>query len=304
MTDLAAERRVGTLAGVAAYGIWGLFPIMFHALRSVGATEILVHRIVWSCVVVLIILAFRGDRHWYDAVRHHPRGLSQLALAGVLIAINWWVYIWAVNHDRVLEAALGYYINPLITVALGVIVLREQLRRPQYVALALGLAAVAVLTLVYGEIPWIALTLATSFAAYGFLNKAVSVDATSALAVQTGVLLPFALVAGTVLILRGDAAVGQGTLSQDALLLALGVVTAVPLLLFGTAARRIPLSELGLLQYITPTMQLVCGIAIFHEDLPPERFAGFILIWLALFLLGADAIRVSRTPATVPTVRL
>lgn len=304
MTDFAAERRVGTLAGAAAYGIWGLFPILFHALRSVAATEILVHRIVWSCVVVLIILAFRGDWHWYDAVRQHPRGLSQLALAGVLIAINWWVYIWAVNHDRVLEAALGYYINPLITVAIGVIVLREQLRRPQYVALALGLAAVAVLTLAYGEVPWIALMLATSFAAYGFLNKAVSVDATSALAVQTGVLLPFALVAGTVLIVRGDAAAGGGNLRQDALLLALGVVTAVPLLLFGTAARRIPLSELGLLQYITPTMQLVCGIVIFREDLPAERLAGFILIWLALFLLGVDAIRASRTPVTVPTVRL
>ncbi len=304
MTDFAAERRVGTLAGAAAYGIWGLFPILFHALRSVAATEILVHRIVWSCVVVLIILAFRGDWHWYDAVRQHPRGLSQLALAGVLITINWWVYIWAVNHDRVLEAALGYYINPLITVAIGVIVLREQLRRPQYVALALGLAAVAVLTLAYGEVPWIALMLATSFAAYGFLNKAVSVDATSALAVQTGVLLPFALVAGTVLIVRGDAAAGGGNLRQDALLLALGVVTAVPLLLFGTAARRIPLSELGLLQYITPTMQLVCGIVIFREDLPAERLAGFILIWLALFLLGVDAIRASRTPVTVPTVRL
>ena len=304
MTDFAAERRVGTLAGAAAYGIWGLFPILFHALRSVAATEILVHRIVWSCVVVLIILAFRGDWHWYDAVRQHPRGLSQLALAGVLIAINWWVYIWAVNHDRVLEAALGYYINPLITVAIGVIVLREQLRRPQYVALALGLAAVAVLTLAYGEVPWIALMLAASFAAYGFLNKAVSVDATSALAVQTGVLLPFALVAGTVLIVRGDAAAGGGNLRQDALLLALGVVTAVPLLLFGTAARRIPLSELGLLQYITPTMQLVCGIVIFREDLPAERLAGFILIWLALFLLGVDAIRASRTPVTVPTVRL
>ena len=304
MTDFAAERRVGTLAGAAAYGIWGLFPILFHALRSVAATEILVHRIVWSCVVVLIILAFRGDWHWYDAVRQHPRGLSQLALAGVLITINWWVYIWAVNHDRVLEAALGYYINPLITVAIGVIVLREQLRRPQYVALALGLAAVAVLTLAYGEVPWIALMLAASFAAYGFLNKAVSVDATSALAVQTGVLLPFALVAGTVLIVRGDAAAGGGNLRQDALLLALGVVTAVPLLLFGTAARRIPLSELGLLQYITPTMQLVCGIVIFREDLPAERLAGFILIWLALFLLGVDAIRASRTPVTVPTVRL
>ena len=297
MPDLADQRRVGTLAGILAYGIWGLFPIIFHELRTVGAAEILVHRIVWSCVVVMVILAIRGDRHWYDAVRHHPHGLSQLALAGVLIAINWWVYIWAVNHDRVLEAALGYYINPLITVALGVIVLREQLRRSQYAALAFGLAAVVVLTVAYGQVPWISLILATSFAGYGFLNKAVSVDATSALAVQTGVLLPFALVTATALILHGDAAAGQGILRQDALLLSLGVVTAVPLLLFGTAARRIPLTELGLLQYITPTMQLVCGIAIFHEDLPPERLAGFMLIWLALFLLGADAVHASRTKA-------
>jgi chloramphenicol-sensitive protein RarD len=267
--DEAAERRVGTLAGIAAYTLWGLFPLVFHQLRSVGAGEILLHRIIWSFVVVMVLLRIRGDRHWYDEVRRRPYGLVRLAAAGGFIATNWLVYIWAVNHDHVLEAALGYYINPLITVALGVLVLGEHLRRAQVVALGFAVAAVAVLTIAYGRVPWIALVLACSFAAYGFLKKAVSVDATTALAVETGVLLPFALIGMVVLLVSGDAAIGQGSTGRDVLLVSLGVVTAVPLLLFGTAASRIPLSLLGLLQYLTPTMQLICGVAVFHEDLPP-----------------------------------
>ena len=299
--DAAAERRLGTLAGLAAYTLWGLFPLVFHQLRSVGAGEVMMHRVIWSFVVVMVLLRLRGDRRWYDEVRRRPHGLSRLAAAGVLIATNWLVYIWAVNHDHVLEAALGYYINPLITVALGVMVLGEQLRRMQVVALAFAMAAVAVLTVAYGRVPWIALILAFSFAAYGFLKKAVSVDATAALAVETAVLLPFALAGMAVLLARGDAAIGHGSGGRDALLVGLGVVTAVPLLLFGTAASRIPLSRLGLLQYLTPTMQLIIGVAVFHEDLPPERLTGFVLVWVALILLGADALRhARRTPLPAP----
>ena len=301
--DAAADRRLGTLAGVAAYLLWGLFPLVFHRLRSVGAGEILFHRIIWSFAVVMVLLRRRADRHWFDEVRARPHGLVRLAAAGALIATNWLVYIWAVNHDHVVEAALGYYINPLITVALGVAVLDEHLREVQVVALGLATAAVAVLTVAYGRVPWIALVLACSFAGYGFLKKAVSVDATTALAVETAVLLPFALVGMAVLLASGDAAIGHGSVGRDALLVSLGAVTAVPLLLFGTAARRIPLSLLGLLQYLTPTMQLVCGVAIFHEGLPPERLAGFVLVWLALVLLGADALRTARRsvlPVTEP----
>ncbi len=300
-TAAAAERRIGTLAGVAAYTLWGLFPLVFHQLRSVGAVEVLMHRVIWSFVVVMVLLRLRGDRRWYEEVRQRPNGLSRLTAAGLLIATNWLVYIWAVNHDHVLEAALGYYINPLITVALGVVVLGEQLRRMQLVALGFAATAVLVLTVAFGRVPWIALVLACTFAAYGYLKKAVSVRATAALAVETAVLLPAALVGMAVLLARGGAAIGQGSGGRDALLVSLGVVTAVPLLLFGTAASRIPLSLLGLLQYLTPTMQLIFGVAVFHEDLPPERLVGFVLVWIALILLGVDAVRhARRTPLPLP----
>lgn len=295
--DAARERRLGTLAGAGAYTMWGLFPLVFHQLRSVSSGEILVHRIIWSFVVVAILLRWRGDPHWYDEVRARPHGLAKLAAAGFLIAVNWLVYIWAVNHDHVIEAALGYYINPLITVALGVVVLGEQLRRLQIVALGFAAAAVLVLTVAYGRVPWIALVLACTFAAYGFLKKAVSVNATTALAVETAVLLPFALIAMTIFLAGGDAAIGRGSGGRDALLVGLGVVTAVPLLLFGTAAKRIPLSLLGLLQYLTPTMQLLCGVVVFHEALPPDRLAGFVLVWIALTVLGTDALRSTRRSA-------
>ncbi len=292
--DPAAEARIGALAGVGAYTIWGLFPLVFRQLESVDADEILLHRIIWSFVVVVGLLVLRGERRWLDRLRSRPGALLRLAAAAVLIAANWLVYIWAVNDGHVVEAALGYYINPLITVALGVVVLHEHLRRLQVVALGLALVAVGVLTVAYGRVPWIALALACSFAGYGFLKKAVSVPATAALAVETAVLVIPALVAMAVLQRRGDAAFLHGSAGRDVLLVGLGVVTAVPLLLFGTAASRIPLSMLGLLQYLTPTMQLLLGVIVFDEGLPPERLVGFVLVWLALVLLGVDALRTAR----------
>lgn len=292
--DGPSEVGLGTAAGVAAYALWGLFPLVFHQLRSVSASEILLHRVVWSFVVVCLLLLWRRERQWYDAVRATPNGLRNLAAAAALIATNWLVYIWAVNNDHVIEAALGYYINPLITVALGVWVLGEHLRRAQRVALGFGAAAVAVMAVAYGRVPWIALVLACSFAGYGFLKKAVSVGAITSLAVETAVLLPAALGGMAVLQVNGDAAFLDGTVGRDALLVSLGVVTAVPLLLFGTAASRIPLSLLGLLQYLTPTLQLLCGLFVFHEPMPAERVIGFVLVWVALLLLATDALRTSR----------
>jgi chloramphenicol-sensitive protein RarD len=288
------EQGVGTVAGVAAYTLWGLFPLVFHQLRSVAATEILLHRVVWSFVVVSLLLLWRRDRQWYAALRGTPNGVRKLAAAAALLSTNWLVYIWAVNNDHVIEAALGYYINPLITVALGVWVLGEHLRRMQRVALGFGTAAVAVLTVAYGRVPWIALVLACSFAGYGFLKKAVSVEATTSLAVETAVLLPAALIGMAVLQARGDAAFLDGTVGRDVLLVGLGVITAVPLLLFATAASRIPLSLLGLLQYLTPTLQLLCGVLVFHEPMPAERVVGFVLVWIALVLLAADALTTAR----------
>ena len=296
------ERRKGTLAGVAAYSLWGLFPLVFHLLRSVSPGEVLIHRIVWSFVVVVGLLVARRERHWLRAVRALPGALPRLTLAALLIATNWLVYIWAVNNDHVVEAALGYYINPLITVALGVVVLGEHLRRPQLVALAFGAAAVVVLSVAYGQVPWISLVLACSFGGYGFLKKAVPVGTVTSLAVETLVLLPAALAGLVVLLATGDAAFLHGSVGRDILLVGLGVVTAVPLLLFGTAARRIPLSLLGLLQYLTPTLQLMCGVLVFHEPMPPARLAGFVLVWVALAVLGADALGERRRTAALPVV--
>ncbi|MEJ7845518.1 MAG: EamA family transporter RarD [Acidimicrobiales bacterium] len=294
------ERRRGTVAGVAAYSLWGVFPLVFHQLRSVSAGEILAHRVLWSFVVVVALLVLRHNRHWYAVVRDLPGALPRLAAAGALIAVNWLVYIWAVNHDHVVEAALGYYVNPLITVGLGVVVLGEHLRRLQVVALGFAAAAVVVLTVAYGRVPWIAIVLACSFAGYGFLKKAVPVPATTSLAVETAVLLPFALVGLAVLHVGGDAAFTSGSVGRDLLLVSLGVVTAVPLLLFGTAAQRIPLSLLGLLQYLTPTLQLVCGVVVLGEAMPPERLAGFALVWVALAVLAADALGAARHTVDEP----
>lgn len=292
-----SEHRTGVVAGVAAYSLWGVFPLVFHQLKDVLPAEVLMHRVAWSFVVVVGLLARRRDTGWAAIVRRSSPERTRLAAAAGLITVNWLVYVWAVSEEHVLEAALGYYINPLITVALGVAVLREQLTRLQVFALGFAVAAVLVLAIAYGTVPWIALTLACSFAGYGFFKKAVDVPAMTSLAVETTLLLPFALVGLVVVQLRGDAAFLHGSLGRDALLMGLGVVTAVPLILFGTAARRIPLTLLGLLQYLTPTFQLLCGVVVLDEDLPPERLAGFVLVWVALGLLAVDAARSSRRRA-------
>jgi chloramphenicol-sensitive protein RarD len=294
-------------AGIAAYSLWGLFPLVFDRLRDVAAFEVLLHRVVWSLAVVLLLLLWRGPTGWVRPLLTDRRQLARLASAGALVATNWLVYIWAVTHGHVVEAALGYYVNPLLTVALGVVVLGERLRRLQLVALAFGAASVVVLTAAYGRLPWIALVLAVSFAGYGFQKKAVTIGAVPSLAVETAVLAPAALAALVILEARGSAAFGHGPLGRDLLLIGLGVVTAVPLLLFATAARRIPLSLLGLLQYLTPTGQLLCGVLILGEALPAKRLAGFLLVWIALAALGVDAVRTglrragARLPVPEPT---
>jgi chloramphenicol-sensitive protein RarD len=291
---------------VGAYGLWGVFPLLFHQVRDVAPGEVLAHRILWSFVVVTAALAVRRDAAWLGVLRRRRAddARRRLALAAGLVSINWLVYVWAVSEERVVEAALGYYINPLITVALGIVVLGERLRRLQAVALACGLVSVVVLTVAYGRLPWVALVLAFSFAGYGFLKKSVSVPATTSLAVETALASPAALAGLLLLEVRGDAAFLRGSGGRDLLLLSLGAATAVPLVLFGTAARRIPLTTLGLLQYLTPTGQLLCGVVVLHEPMPPERLAGFVLVWVALVVLCVDAVRRNRrvAPASVPAV--
>jgi len=292
----------GVLAGAGAYTLWGLFPLVFHRLQGVGAGEILLHRILWSLVVVLLVMAWRGPRGWLGPLRADRQQLARLATASILIATNWLIYIWAVNHGHVIEAALGYYINPLLTVGLGVVRLGERLRRAQMAALGFGVASVAVLTAAYGRPPWIALALAVTFAGYGFQKNAVTIASAPSLAVETAMLAPVALVALFVMEVQGKAAFGHGSVARSALLAGLGVVTAVPLLLFATAARRIPLSMLGLLQYLTPTGQLLCGVLVLGEPLPPERLVGFMLVWIALMILAADALGAARRRGHVSAI--
>lgn len=278
--------RRGVLAGAAAYAIWGLFPLYWPLLVPSGAVEILAHRIVWSAVFVIGGLGVA--RHWAWLRALGAARLRWLSLAAAVIGVNWGVYIWAVNSAHVVQASLGYFINPLVTVCLGVILLSERLRTAQWVALGIGASAVAVLTVDYGRPPLIALVLAASFATYGLAKKKAGMPAMESLSVETGLLF---LPAAGYLVWLG--ATGQGTFGtggpvHSLLLAGSGVVTAVPLLLFGYSAVRIPLSTLGLLQYLTPTLQLLIGVLIDHEPMPSARWAGFGLVWLALVVLSAD----------------
>ena len=274
------EQRRGNVYGLAAYAMWGLFLLSWPLLRPATAVEILAHRIVWSLVFTALLLS--GLRGLADLRRLGRRGLSLLALAAVFVSVNWGIYIWAVNHGHVVETSLGYFINPLVSVMLGVVFLGERLRWSQWIAVAIAAAAVVVLTVDHGRPPWIALALAASFGLYGFVKKKAGVPALPSLTVETGILFPPALVYLVVLEARGAAAFGHAGATVSVLLAAGGVVTAVPLLCFAAAANRIPLSRLGLLQYVAPVLQFLCGVLVFHEAMPASRWLGFALVWLGL----------------------
>jgi len=291
--------RRGLIFGLAAYGLWGSFPLYFPLLEPASSLEILACRVVFSVVVVALLL--RGLGRLGAARRLDRTALTRLALAGGLIAVNWGVYIWAVNHRHVVEASLGYFVNPLVTVGLGVVVLHERLRRVQWLALAVGACAVLVLTADSGRPPWIALVLAASFGSYSLLKKRVGVGAAEGLLVESSVLAVPALVVLAVLAGQGTLTLGHRGAAHDALLASAGLVTAVPLLFFAGAASRLPLSTLGLLQYLTPVLQLAVGVGVRHEPLPPARLAGFALVWVALLVLTIDALR-HRADARAPQV--
>ncbi len=281
------ETRRGTAYGVAAYLMWGLFPLYWPLLKPAGAVEILAHRVVWSLAFVGAILLVRAP------VRHNlprdRRRLGLLSAAAVVIAVNWGVYIWGVNHDHVVETSLGYFVNPLVTVALGVVVLGERLRPAQWVAVATAGTGVAVLTVESGHAPWIALVLAFSFATYGLIKKVAGVGAVESLTVETAVLTPVAFAYLVGLGVAGHLQFGHHGAGTTLLLAGSGVVTAIPLLAFGAAARRVPLSTLGLLQYLTPTMQFLFGVFVYREPMPPQRLAGFVLVWGALAMFTAQS---------------
>ncbi|MFH8291365.1 EamA family transporter RarD [Streptomyces sp. NPDC018059] len=292
-----SEQRIGLLNGFAAYGMWGLVPLFWPLLKPAGAAEILAHRMAWSLVVVGIALLFVRRWGWARELIRQPRRLGLVAIAAAVITINWGVYIWSVNTGHVVEASLGYFINPLVTIAMGVLLLGERLRPVQWAAVAVGLAAVLVLAFGYGQPPWISLCLAFSFATYGLVKKKVNLSGLESLTAETAV--QFLPAVGYLLWLgsQGEATFGTEGLGHAALLAATGVVTAAPLVCFGAAAIRVPLSTLGLLQYLAPVFQFLLGILYFHEAMPPERWAGFGLVWLALSLLTWDALRTARRNA-------
>ncbi|MFD7429347.1 EamA family transporter RarD [Streptomyces sp. NPDC059818] len=292
------EQRTGLLSGFAAYGLWGLVPLFWPLLKPSGAVEILAHRMVWSLGVVGIALLALRRWSWIGALLRQPRKLALITVAAIVISVNWGLYIWSVNHGHVVEASLGYFINPLVTIAMGVLLLGERLRPVQWVAVGTGVASVLVLAIGYGQPPWISLVLACSFATYGLMKKKVNMGGLESLAAETAVVFVPAL--GYLLWLgaRGESTFLSGGAGHGALLASTGVVTALPLILFGAAAIRVPLSTLGLLQYLAPVFQFILGIVYFHEAMPPERWAGFGLVWLALTLLTWDALRTSRRTRT------
>lgn len=290
------ETRKGTLYGFLAYLAWGMFPLYFHALIPAGPWEILAHRILWTLLLCVVLLGVTRHLGFLRSLFGDLKRLGAISIAAVLIAINWVVYVLAVTTGHVTEAALGYFLNPLVTVMLGVLVLGEKLRRMQWLAVAIGVIACVYLAVDYGSPPWISVGLALSFAAYGLMKKRVGgrLTALEGLTAETVVLAPFAAV---MLVWLG--ATGRSTWSGNGswhpLLLALsGVATAIPLLLFAAAARRIPLSTIGLLQFMTPVMQLLCGVLVLGETMSAGRWVGFGLVWIALVVLTADSLAQAR----------
>jgi len=290
----ADSDRRGAMFGVAAYTMWGLFPLYWPLLRPAGALEILAHRIVWSLVAMVAMLAVRRHWSWVGMLARQPRKLLLLTAAAVLVSLNWGIYIYAVNNREVVETALGYFINPLVSVLFGVLILRERLRPGQWIAVGVAIVAVILLTVDYGRPPWIALLLATSFGTYGLIKKTLGLGPVESLTVETLVLFLPALGYLVHLQRHGLGSFGREGAAHLLLLIGSGPITALPLLYFGAAAIRIPLTVLGLLQYIAPTLQFLCGVAITHEPMPVNRWIGFSIIWLALAIFTGDALRAHR----------
>ncbi|MEV6219411.1 EamA family transporter RarD [Nocardia sp. NPDC051833] len=281
----------GVVFGTGAYLIWGLFPAFFGLLAFASAAEVVAQRIIWTLVVVLIVLALTGRLRAMRGIDARTWRLA--AAASAAIAINWGTYVYGVNSGHVVECALGYFINPLVTVAFGVVLFRERLARAQWVALGLGALAVVVLTVDYGRPPVIALVLACSFATYGLVKKVIPLDALRGIAAEGIVAVPFA-VAFLIALMATGRTEFTSTPAHFGLMLATGPVTLIPLLLFAVAAQRVPLSTMGILQYLTPALQMAWGVAVMHEPMPASRWAGFALIWAALAVFTTDALRRAR----------
>ncbi len=293
-----SERRRGLIYGLSAYLLWGLFPLYFPLLDPTPPIEILANRIVWSLVVLLLVLVVTRRWAWIRPLLSDRRRMILLPAAAVTIAINWGVYIYGVNSEQVVQTSLGYFINPLVSVLFGVVLLKERLRRPQWAAVGLGAIAVVVLTVDYGGLPWIALTLAVSFGTYGLVKKTLNMGAVESLSAETAILAPVAALYLVFLASTGSSSFVNEGPSMAVLLASLGVITVVPLLFFGASATRIPLTWIGLLQYTAPVLQFLIGVYVYNEPMPASRWIGFALVWSALVVLAIDsliAVRRGRT---------
>lgn len=288
--------------GIGAYLLWGMFPLYWPLLEPASALEIVAHRMLWSLVFVTALLAARRKLGGVLALARDRGKLTRLSAAAFFVSLNWLVYIWGVNHGHVVETSLGYFINPLITILVGVFVLGERLRSMQWLAVGIASMAIVVLTVDYGRLPWIALTLACSFASYGFLKKQVAGGAVETLTIETFVMAVPALLILITIAAQSGLAFGHHGPANTMLLAGTGVVTAIPLILFGAAASRLPLTVIGLLQYMTPLIQFGIGVGVRHESMPAARWIGFALVWLALVVLTVEGLRHQRN-AALPDAR-
>jgi chloramphenicol-sensitive protein RarD len=302
MTTSTPTSRIdgqGLAAAATAFLIWGLLPVYLKQLHGVSALQVTAHRLLWGCAVALIWLGVRRELPHVFAALANPKILMRLLISAALISVNWLTYIWAIDTDRIIDASLGYFINPLVNVVLGVVVLRERLNRAQWTAVAIAALGVSYLTWSAGQLPWIALILAFSFGIYGLVRKTAHVDALPGFAGETLLLTPFGL--GYLLWCEsaGIGAFAHAGLRMDLLLMLGGPLTALPLVLFAFGARRIPLSTVGLLQYIGPTLQLLLGVLVYGEPFGATRAVGFVLIWSALLIYAVDGVWRSRKTAAI-----
>jgi chloramphenicol-sensitive protein RarD len=297
MTAQGLDRK-GLSIAASAFVLWGTMPLYWHLLKVVPSLQIVAHRVLWSAVLVALWLLWSRGRGWFAAILAKPRLAAMLSLSGLCIGINWGLYIWAVNAGHVVESSLGYFINPLLNVVIGTLFLRERLNPTQWLSVAITATGVLWLTFTYGSFPWIALSLAGSFGLYGLIRKLAAVDSVTGLGFENSVLLLPAL--GYLLWAETS---GQGGffsgwgLGADALLIFGGALTALPLIAFSFAVRRVPLSTIGLMQYIAPTMQFLIGVLVFHETFDRDRAIGFIVIWIALAIFAIDSVRRARRVA-------
>ena len=288
------KHKLGLFYGVGAYVLWGLFPLYWPLLQPANPLEIVSHRAVWTMVFCIVVLAVTHALKSTLATFKRPKVAAKLFTTTILISINWLVYVWATNNGHVVEASLGYYINPLIIIAFGVILLKEKMRSLQWVAVSIATVGVIILTIDYGRLPWIALAMALTWGTYGLVKKQLGLGALEGLAIET--MIAFIPYCGYLIFIgaKGEGQFGHG-IGLTALLISAGAITAIPLLLFNGSTNRLPYTTIGLLQYITPTIQFSIGVWVNHEAMPPARWIGFLVIWLALITLAADLVKSGRT---------